>query len=63
VKRISVLLVVFSVLFVSAAQAGDGRIRKAHKPVPEMYIVMLNDDITDEVGYVIDELMKGRTRS
>jgi subtilisin family serine protease len=41
-----------------AGSAATNKIKRSPKPVPGAWIVMLNDDINDEVGYILDDLVK-----
>lgn len=53
-KNCAATLLIMTLLATSAA-GGDGSIRKAHQPLPGRYIVVLNNNIIDEVEYIVDD--------
>jgi subtilisin family serine protease len=52
----SVLLTLFAITW--SVSAGPGKVKRSPKPVPGAWIVMLEDNIVDEVGYILDDLVK-----
>ena len=55
--RTAILLIV-AALSISGVSAGPVKVKRSPKPVPGAWIVILRNDIGDEVGYVLDELVK-----